>query len=364
MNAPRRVTLADIAAKAKVHVTTVSLVLRDHPRIPEKTKKRIRALAEKMGYVRDPFLCALASYRTRERLPQFRSTIGYLTNWATEWGWKKATGHLEFFQGAERMARELGYALEHFWLRSPELDLTRLAKILKARGISGLVIASHGLEIPDSLNLDWGHFSCMKIDYFPHHPQVHNVTNDQSSIVRLAIRKAIAAGYRRIGMVMHRGWDHAVDQNLTAGYLCEQQNIPEADRVPALIYPALYPVEGWQKKYDQSFSPDVDEFKQWMDWHKPEVILSNADFVRPVFNKLRIKVPQDVSFVDLFLSAFDGTTAGVRQNYETVGALTVEFVSAQMAHSRRGIPEFPTTTFVEGTWFDGASCPTRGSSQG
>ena len=47
MNRPR-VTLADIAAKAGVHVTTVSLALRNSPRLPVATRERIRKLAEQL----------------------------------------------------------------------------------------------------------------------------------------------------------------------------------------------------------------------------------------------------------------------------------------------------------------------------
>ena len=38
----RRVTLSDIAKKAGVHVTTVSLAMRNHPRLPETTRQRIQ----------------------------------------------------------------------------------------------------------------------------------------------------------------------------------------------------------------------------------------------------------------------------------------------------------------------------------
>ena len=47
MNRPR-VVLADIAKKAGVHVTTVSLALRNSPRLPEATRTRIRALADQL----------------------------------------------------------------------------------------------------------------------------------------------------------------------------------------------------------------------------------------------------------------------------------------------------------------------------
>ena len=257
------------------------------------------------------------------------------------------------------MAKELGYKLEHFWLRDPEMSHLRLSKILRARGISGLILASHGLETGDTLDLDWENFSCVKIDYYPHHPMVHNVTNNQSSIVRMAIGKVMEMGYRRIGMVMHRGWDQAVDSNWMAGYLCAQQSMKEKDRVPALIYPTLDPVDRWRKEYAETLVPSEIEFKKWLSQHKPEVILSNAKFVRPLFESMNLRVPQDIAFANLFLSDFSGAVAGVRQNYSNVGALAVELVSGQINHNRRGVPEFPTTTFVEGTWFDGESCPSK-----
>ena len=62
----RYFTLADIAAKAKVHVTTVSLALRDHPSIPPTTRARIRAVAKQFGYQRDPLLDALNFHRSRQ----------------------------------------------------------------------------------------------------------------------------------------------------------------------------------------------------------------------------------------------------------------------------------------------------------
>lgn len=47
----KRVTLADVAKVAGVSAATVSLALRDSPQIPEKTKRVLRATAEKCGYV-------------------------------------------------------------------------------------------------------------------------------------------------------------------------------------------------------------------------------------------------------------------------------------------------------------------------
>lgn len=352
----KRVTLTHIAKQAQVHVTTVSMVLRDHPRISEKTKQRVRAIANEMGYVPDPALKALSSYRQRSQSPKYQSTIAYLTNWTTEWGWKDATGHLGFYAGAHKAAKELGYKLEHFWLGASDLSESRLSEILQSRGIQGLVLASHGRERGDLINLDWSKFSTVKIDYFPHDPLVHNITNDQSGIIRLAMRQAIRYGYKRIGFVMHRGWNLAVDQNWMAGFLCEAQAIPKQDRIPALIFPGETPVSNWLGE-TVSVEIDPNDFQKWFQDYQPDVIITNHLFVQSALQQLSIRSPEDVALIDLFLADTSGVVAGVFQNHETVGELAVEFTARQISHYKRGVPHTVTTTFVEGTWYDGQTCP-------
>ena len=353
----RRVTLADIAAKAEVHVTTVSLALRNHPRLPETTRNRIHAIANALGYRPDPLLRALVSYRGKIMNRRNTPTLAYVTNWNTCWGWKNATGHAEFHAGADAMANKLGYKLEHFWMREPGLTQGRLSRVLYSRGINGLIIASHGREMGDALQFDWPSFSAVKIDYFPHQPVLHNVTNNQCDIVRLAMQKVIANGYKRIGFVMHRGWDHAVDHLWTAGFLCEQQHLPTRDRVGAHIFPELLPVEGWLNENNAPVVADLPSFSKWYEKYKPEVLISKGSFVLPLLAKMGVKIPRDLAFVDVFLEKTDGVTAGVRQNHAAVGGTAVEILAGQLQHNKFGVPEIPTTTFVEGTWFDGASCP-------
>jgi len=335
------------------------MALRDHPRLPEKTRERIKGLAAEMGYAPDPLLSALATYRTRSKSPRYQSTIAYLTDWTTEWGWKETTAHPAFYRGAEKTAHEFGFKLEHIWRRAPGLADDRLSKVLVARGINGLILASHGSEAGRAPRLDWSNFSCVKIAYFSHEPRMHKVGNYQIGIIRLAMRKVMEAGYRRIGFVMHRQWDHAVDHNWTAGYLSARQGIEEKDWIPAFYYPDSRPGGQSLDEEHATCPPAAKDFAKWLHLYKPEVILSNGAFVRPVLKELGVRIPQDIAFVDLFLSDLSGATAGVRQNHEAVGALALALVSAQMQHNKRGIPEYPTTTFVEGTWFDGASCPFR-----
>jgi LacI family transcriptional regulator len=357
MPAPRRVTLSDIAKKADVHVTTVSLALRNHPRLPEKTRTRIQKIAKEVGYRPDPVLQALVAYRGKVMTRRNPPTLAYLTNWSTRLGWERVTAHPEFFAGAKAKAQELGFTLEHFWMSEPGLTHTRMSKILQARGITGLIIASHRRETDVALHFDWSSFSAIKIDYFPHEPELHNVTNDQCNIVRLAMRHATKLGYKRIGFVMDRGWDHSVDRLWTAGFLAEQSLYHAKDQVPLLLFPDYHPVDKWMSESRDHVEVETLPFSKWYKKHKPDVIITKRSFLQSSIDAMKLNIPEDVAFIDVFLESFDGATAGVRQNHQTVGQLAIEILAGQLHYNKYGIPEIPTTTYVEGTWFDGATCP-------
>lgn len=356
-----RVTLADVAQKAGVHVTTVSQALRNHPDIAESTRRRLQALAQKMDYRPAPFLRSLVAYRSPHNTGRKISTLAYVTNWHTRWGWKKVPAHAGFFAGAEAKAGELGFRLEHFWLHEPGFSQQQLSRILTERGIHGVIIASHSRELGDQLQLDWDQVSAVKIDYFPHEPRLHNVTNNQCNIIRLAMRRLMALGYRRLGFVVHRGWNHAVDHNWTAGYLTAQQDLSPGDRLPAHIFPNALPVERWFHETDASVLADAVPFEKWLNRHRPEVVIAKAAYVLPLIRQFGLEIPRDIGFADLFLENFDGSMAGVRQNHNVVGGAAVEIVTGQLQHHKFGVPTIPIKTYVDGTWFNGASCPPRNS---
>jgi LacI family transcriptional regulator len=292
-----------------------------------------------MGYAPDPFLRALIAYRGNVLTRKNPPSLAYITNWTSRWGWKKVTAHPEFYLGAQAKAAELGFGLDHFWLGEPGLSHARLSRILTERGISGVIIASHVREIDVELRFDWTHLSAVKIDYLPHRPELHNITNNHLQIIRLAMQKVMAAGYRRIGFVMNDSWDAAVDHLWRAGFLWEQQGLPAKDRIPPHMLPDAVSLKSWCLKY------------------QPEVVISKAEFVLPTLAELGWRIPRKIAFVDLFLEDASGATAGVRQNHATVGELAVEMLAGQLAHNKVGIPPVPTTTYVEGIWTDGASCP-------
>jgi DNA-binding LacI/PurR family transcriptional regulator len=61
----RRLTLADVAARAGVSVPLVSIVMRDAPGASAATRERVRRIAEELGYRPDSRARLLRSARSR-----------------------------------------------------------------------------------------------------------------------------------------------------------------------------------------------------------------------------------------------------------------------------------------------------------
>ncbi|HEY3757986.1 MAG TPA: LacI family DNA-binding transcriptional regulator [Opitutaceae bacterium] len=353
----KRITLADVARRAGVHTTTVSRAMRNHPTLPEETRLRLQELAHEMGYVPDPALAALMAYRRRGGVKPREQSIAYITNWYTAKGWTEMPAHAQFFEGAHAKAAALGYGLEHFWLGERNLTAARLSDILYHRGVTGLILASHRFRSDVSVDLDWRRFCAVKIDYYPLQVPISTVSNDQLAIIQLAVRKSLAAGYHRIGLVLDDVFDTAAHHAWSAGFLAEQLRIAEDDRIPIL----RYVTDGGTPEPSNPIQPiDGTSLAPWFRQHRPEVIISYGRPVRPTLRDIGVRVPKDVAFVELFVESEDGSMAGVRENCFRVGEVAVEVLVSSLHQNSTGIPPIATSTLVEGTWIDGASLPPQG----
>ena len=77
----RRVTIYDIAEKVGVSHVAVALALRNDHRVSEKRRIEIQKVAAEMGYVPDPMLSALASYRSQIRPAKLQNALIWLNHW-------------------------------------------------------------------------------------------------------------------------------------------------------------------------------------------------------------------------------------------------------------------------------------------
>ena len=78
-----RVGLREVAAAANVCVMTVSLALRDNPRISAGTRDRIKRLAAELGYHPDPELSRLMNHLRASRTARGRIGVALIDFYPT-----------------------------------------------------------------------------------------------------------------------------------------------------------------------------------------------------------------------------------------------------------------------------------------
>jgi LacI family transcriptional regulator, galactose operon repressor len=342
---PQRITLRAVARRANVNVSTVSLALRNSPRLSERTRSRIQTLAKEMGYTRDSWLDALLSYRDTARRCTHPSVLAYVTSW--ELPLETIPHHRFYWSGARRRAAELGFQLEHFSLAAPGMTAPRLGSILEARGIGGIVLSSFARGAAE-LDFDWSRFSTVRIDLQPESPVFSTTAVDHTRAIIKAMAQAKQQGYRRPGFMLGHDWSQLVEDRWEIGFTWAQRSLGPKNRVPIFSFNA-----------DWKNAPRQHRFKAWFTQHRPDVLIGPYFHIEKRLGDLKLVVPRDVAVIDPFLETPHPFYAGIVHDFEEVGARAVENLVLLVTRNMKGIPPVVVRSYVEGSWLPGASCPPR-----
>lgn len=351
----RRVTQTDIARRAGVHNTTVSLALRNNPSISEEVRRRIQELAQEMGYRPDPALQALIAYRTDQLTERRTETLAFVTNGETQWGWRRMPAQEQYFLGAKRRAEAAGYQLEHFWLGAPSMSSRRLGDMLFHRGIRGVLLGYDTTQWTAVPAFDWNRFSAVGVGWRSPSLRIHRVTNDPEEALALALRQCLQAGRRRPGLLLPAQWDPGARLSLAAAFRREQALLGACGSIPVFmslgnaLSPAFCPA--------RTLLQNTGALRRWLTTHSPDVILGSRVDALEKLGACGLRVPEDMAFVDLFREEGQGGPAGVRQGCERAGEIAVELLTGQLQRNQQGLPEVPTVTLVENLWCEGESLP-------
>jgi LacI family transcriptional regulator len=331
--------LRDVAAAAECHFSTVSLALRNDARLPRATCDRVQDVARRLGYVADPMLASLSSYRNALRPIRFRSTLAWVTNFPTRQGWRVAQIFEDFHQGALERAAALGYKLETFWLRERGMTAARATQILCARNITGLIIAPQP-QFGAALELEWPRFSAVTIGYSLGTPALHLVSPNQYRSMRLAFQQLAERGCQRIGLAMLGASDDRVEHAWLAGYLVSGQALPPSRRLPPLFLAA------WN---DETFGA-------WVRRCRPDAIITKNPETVAALRRLGGRA-SDTAVALITVPALDGRFAGIDENSREIGAVAVDYVAGMIHRNERGVPAMPQCVLIDGTWAEGRTVP-------
>ena len=318
-----------VAREAGVSLMTVSRALRGHPSVLPATRRKVQAVAARLGYRPDPKVSNLMGYLRRRRLSG-PETIAWITSHSTKDGWKAVPYLAELFAGAFSRADGLGYHLEPFWLEEPGMSDLRMSNILRSRGVRGLIMAP--LEHSRRVDLAWENFASATCGHSLTEPKIHRASNHQYHAMQVAWTTLRAQGFQRIGLVLTYEADLRMEGMWRAGFLFKQEEVPAHDRVPVLL------TKNWE--------PGLIE--TWYQHYRPDAIISSNRVVDALM-RINVHVPDHVAFAN-FNSLDAGDYAGVDHHMMEIGAAAVDLVAEQLNAGRFGLPPTPKTVMIESGW--------------
>lgn len=336
----KRITLKDIAREANLSVAAVSMGLKNNPDIAKKTAKRVQLLAEEMGYVPDPVLSALCSYRDQRNLQNNFSVIGLVTSWSTKSGWSELASSKEVIRGVHERASQLGYKVQEFWAREPGVSPSRFSDILSARGIQGLILAP--FENNDEvLDLDWERFSVVTISRPSRYARMYHVVQNHYMDMLNCWEETWRLGYRKIGLVVQdeiaSRWSHQWEAAYRLS--CQRAGV---SNIPVL-----------QVKKSQ----EIERIREWLKAYKPDAVIGRCDSFLAAAEAEGVQVPNDVGYASLNVNDDIETAAGVRHRRDVIGATSVDVLNSFMQRNFKGPQEVSSGTQIDGIWQGGLTLP-------
>jgi LacI family transcriptional regulator len=182
-----RVTIAEVARRARVSKTTVSRVLNNKGDVDASTAIRVREVIAATGYTPSAGAVGLARGRTQ--------TVGMLVPGLT-WPWMG-----DVLQGVADVLEARGYGLLLNTMNRGEDSLAQFARHVSANAFDGLLL----VEPPDTLSyitsLHESGLPVVMIDDRGHHPGFPSVATSNHAGAADAAAHLLGTGRRRIAMV-------------------------------------------------------------------------------------------------------------------------------------------------------------------
>ncbi len=338
--------MRELAKLAGVSQATVSLALRNHPRISAATKAKVVRLVRKHKYVVDGRVSELMGSIRTHATNQLTGCLGLISLYPEEHPWLNINRHPHLallHQCMVQRASELGYRIEPFWVKNPAMKLGRLRGIMESRGIQGLLsLGAPDLEeeLPDELRrfviVTQGASISTKL---------HRIVSHFSHNATLLLTTLKARGYRRPGAVLQQFQDGRNEHIVAGMYLYFSRYF--FDR---LTIPILY----------SGTTVDPVALGRWYRAHRPDVIIyadhsRHYEPIRGFLAEQQVCVPHDIGLAVLDASIHPTGISGVRQNVEQMAVSSVDMLVSRLQQGDTGLPKVPKVECVDGDWIEGTT---------
>ena len=336
-------TIKDIARIAGVHFTTVSLALRNNPRIPQNTQERIQAIAKEIGYSKNEISTSLVRSRSNRKQDGLPPQIAFVTNREDDSHIFERAHMRAMLDGARAASINLGYTLKLVRFGSNPIERANAETTLLNASIKGILFAA---LIPPfaPLNIDLNTRASVKVDSRFVYPNMDLVANNQMQEVIETYDHLFDRGYRRIGMAVSDIDDLTSNGLFSGAYAFAQQ----ARGIQSFIRP-LYLKRGRSNEETASAIGD------WIRREKLDAVVTNWNNGLSLVQIAGYSPPYDLGFACLSLGQNQSDTAGMFINHHEAGKQAVERLASAIRKGIFGLPEAPTTLLISSSWNNGTT---------
>jgi len=326
--------LKEIACAAGVSASSVSRALKGHPSIPKSTQNRIKKIADAMGWRPDPRLSQLMTYMRKDKTTRSTCNLGWLNTWNKPGEWDKPW-NCDYLIGARQRASEMGYALDEIDATSLKRRPRSINRILKSRGIEGLVLPQFWADHPVAQSLEWESYATVFVDNFSPDLAGARVASNSHANAQLLLRRLHELGYRRPALWI----SEFVDDNTGHAY---SAHLPWAQK-------------RWFLKPHSpvTFSMSNEGLHEFLKKHQPDVLIVQSNSVLPELQRLGYRIPEDIGLVHHNLAEDVTDWAGIDQRHLEIGAAAVDSLVAQLQRHELGVSRSGKQVFILGQWRDG-----------
>lgn len=323
---PSSPTLTSVARAAGLSVAAASYALRGSPKIPASTRERVRAVAERLGYRPNARVAELMAHIRGGHSPGSTDVV------ALVWLDGRASEMSEFQRlvqaGATKRARERGCRITAFRLPAHGSP-ARLAQVLRARGIAGVVFGPVNAGTPVALDWPWDDFAMAVVGMTEWTQPLSRSGHHHYEAMRLALARLGDAGARR-----------------PAAWLDAATNL-RAHRAWQAAWLACAPA-GSTRRLKLADPGDETGLAGWLAAHRPDALVCGSP---GELNLARRAGWKGDAARSVLLSWGPGHDAcGVEQGYDTIAAHAVDLVIAQLQRNERGLPDPPRMLLFPGRW--------------
>ena len=302
----------------------------------------IRAVARQLGYQPDPVQSMAAAHRWKSPGRLASHTVAFLScdlddDISEREGWsnrQKALSEL----ARERLERN-GSHFESFSLGDYR-KASALARILKARGIRGIIVPPLSPASQEFLEgFEWEAFSSVALKTGWVLPPCHSVDIDEWAGVHRAWKELRLRGYERIGFAPARHDIMAVDDYIRHGAcfsICSSQ--------PEFSLKNLYLGQ----------IADKEAFLAWIRKEKPDAVITFSNQMVDWVKEAGHDVPDGIGVVSLHVNDRH-EISGLTSDFDGLTAAAVDFLMTEIRNNHWGIPARLYRTLLAPIWNDGST---------